>query len=756
MGIVTTVLLGHCAARWLGVLAYRTAPTRSDEQGPEATTGTVEDTGPTVEGVGTVVCCSGGGIKSASFTLGVLQYLRGADSKLPFDQVSHLVGVSGGGYMAAAMIAAMHRSATPADAFMPGSKEERDFRRRTDYLTADSAARLSLGLWMFFGILVNVVFIGGIAIGIGWLAARHAVETYPTIVVAGPSVPEGWRGWVVRQLVPSAALLLLLALVFLTRRNRLGQRVATWITTRRAGEPAATVPSLARAWLDRLPVVLLGSSLLLAALSPGVIAVTWCALEVGSHLPHAVGTVLTEIRKPDFDAARWVGGAMTVAGVLWKLARSTVRGAQRNDQASTLLTFARRRLAPVTGVTVVVLSALTVACVYVDHVISAGRPATAQVDWLGWRTLGIIAALALVWFLFGAANVTSMFPFYRRRLVTGYLGGRPGPPLATLTGGATGRRDSIPALCLSATANVTGSGQGPVGRGGQPFLFGSRIGFSDSILPAGGAEDVESYRTEGRSVDVATAMALSGAAIAPVAGRETRLIGPARLLLALLNVRLGQWVANPYWRTAPEPRSKILRPIVWLNRAMNQPSPGHVVQEAFAELRWEAPYVYVTDGGHYDNLGLVEALRMKPKRVIVIDGSGDTPDEFPTMGRAIATARMDLGVEVYGFNPYSMRRRGRKRTKNPHVAWTRAQAGWHDGTHSCTVDYLKCVLVDGLPWDLRAYALTHPGFPEQTEGLETFDEFGFEAFRQLGYSLAERAADPSTGWASTTPEGRRG
>ena len=56
--------------------------------------------------------------------------------------------------------------------------------------------------------------------------------------------------------------------------------------------------------------------------------------------------------------------------------------------------------------------------------------------------------------------------------------------------------------------------------------------------------------------------------------------------------------------------------------------------------------MYVTDGGHYDNLGLVEALRRGASNIVVLDASGDKADTWFTLGSAMALARSDAGVEI--------------------------------------------------------------------------------------------------------------
>jgi hypothetical protein len=164
-------------------------------------------------------------------------------------------------------------------------------------------------------------------------------------------------------------------------------------------------------------------------------------------------------------------------------------------------------------------------------------------------------------------------------------------------------------------------------------------------------------------------------------------------------------------------------------------SPFQVIEEAVGAPRIQSPYLYLTDGGHYDNLGLVEALRRKPQRIIMLDGSGDPEDEFPAMGDAIATARMDLGVEVEGFNPRPLMR---KKQSHPQKGWSHAEAVHPDGQRT-TIDYVKAVLPKDLSWDLESYRLRDRQFPATSNKYELYDEFDFEAYRRLGWSLVRAA-----------------
>ena len=80
-------------------------------------------------------------------------------------------------------------------------------------------------------------------------------------------------------------------------------------------------------------------------------------------------------------------------------------------------------------------------------------------------------------------------------------------------------------------------------------------------------------------------------------------------------------------------------------RHWHQPDITHLLAEVSGSLHTRN-WLYITDGGHYENLGLVEALRRKPDHLVVIDAAGDAPGQFTTLGQAISMARSETGVQI--------------------------------------------------------------------------------------------------------------
>ena len=195
-----------------------------------------------------------------------------------------------------------------------------------------------------------------------------------------------------------------------------------------------------------------------------------------------------------------------------------------------------------------------------------------------------------------------------------------------------------------------------------------------------------------------------------------------------------------------------------------QPTLGLLWAEAAGRLSYRATWMYVTDGGHYDNLGLVEALRRGATNIIVLDASGDKPDTWFTLGGAMALARTDAGVEI-DLDPTTMVRGGRNLAPGQVVRpWAHGRFYRPQEVEGLPRqgDIWVCKLGwwSGAPWDVLAYARGHSTYPcdGTLEQLYNAGEFG--AYRQLGAATVLDAAKrcrPPLRWvappAQATPAG---
>jgi hypothetical protein len=187
-------------------------------------------------------------------------------------------------------------------------------------------------------------------------------------------------------------------------------------------------------------------------------------------------------------------------------------------------------------------------------------------------------------------------------------------------------------------------------------------------------------------------------------------------------------------RRLSDKRAAAVAGALWY-RAM-QPTLGLLWAEAAGRLSYRDTWMYVTDGGHYENLGLVEALRRGARRIVVLDASGDKANTWSTLGTAMALARADAGVEI-SLDPSSMTRGGQRLAAGQVVRpWTygtfRRPAPAPGLPDDGEIWVCKLGWWNGAPWDVRAYAQSHRTYPCDPTSEQLYDAEEFEAYHQLG------------------------
>jgi len=183
-----------------------------------------------------------------------------------------------------------------------------------------------------------------------------------------------------------------------------------------------------------------------------------------------------------------------------------------------------------------------------------------------------------------------------------------------------------------------------------------------------------------------------------------------------------------------------------------QPTLGMLYAEAAGHTSYRSTWMCVTDGGHYDNLGVVEALRraaaLRVTHILVLDASGDKADTWFTLGGSIALARSDAGIDI-ALNPTKMITA--LKTGGPQLAQGHVVRPWVDGTFTGrdqsgamlqgTVVVCKLGWWTSAPWDVRAYAAGHPAYPTDSTLEQLYDSAEFDAYRELGACSVESAIE---------------
>jgi predicted acylesterase/phospholipase RssA len=212
-------------------------------------------------------------------------------------------------------------------------------------------------------------------------------------------------------------------------------------------------------------------------------------------------------------------------------------------------------------------------------------------------------------------------------------------------------------------------------------------------------------------ISLGTAMAISGAAASPNMGYHS---SPSlAFLMTVFNVRLGWWSGNP----RDEKKWQKAGPVFGL---------WYMLRELFGLTDDESGFVYLSDGGHFENLGIYELVKRRCRFIIACDAGQDKDMNFDDLGNAIRKIRIDLGVAIeINVTPI---RSGKK-----HCALGKIIYRNDDGSEeSGDLIYIKASLCRKEPEDVLNYKSLHDEFPHQTTADQWFDEDQFESYRMLG------------------------
>jgi hypothetical protein len=223
-----------------------------------------------------------------------------------------------------------------------------------------------------------------------------------------------------------------------------------------------------------------------------------------------------------------------------------------------------------------------------------------------------------------------------------------------------------------------------------------------------------------------TAMAISGAAVSPNMGVYTR--DPAlAALMTFFNLRLGYWFGNPRWKLL----NKRKRPLF---------APSYLFAEAFALTNEDRSFVNLSDGGHYDNLGLYELLRRRCRYIIAVDAECDPEYRCTALAWLVRMARIDFGIDINIDIDHLVDRTIKPSKATTH--WLKGEIRYPNGERGHLLYIKSSLLAAGkngrLSADIIEYANRNPAFPHESTADQFFNESQFEAYRRLGQAIAEQ------------------
>ncbi|MEM1401480.1 MAG: hypothetical protein AAGF58_16445, partial [Pseudomonadota bacterium] len=276
---------------------------------------------------------------------------------------------------------------------------------------------------------------------------------------------------------------------------------------------------------------------------------------------------------------------------------------------------------------------------------------------------------------------------------------------------------------------------------------------------------------------LATAMGISGAAANPRSGFAGTgpTTGPVvSFAMAMLSLRLGYWLR---WDDRFGWFEK-------LNPFGNHISPGLLV--ALGRLfsaRWLTDEITgfreITDGGHFENLGLYELVRRRCGLIVVCDGGQDPSASYASFTAAQRRIEEDFGARIEfdveidqhpsNAKKTDMRLSGpqdivmrtpetasfpkdvefaprgyflatiqysQSRDRDPKAPGCRQQAAM--GPEKGLLIYLKSTMLDSLKATTKGYRGANEEFPFDPTSNQFFSSVQFEAYRDVGWAMTEQ------------------
>ncbi len=252
-------------------------------------------------------------------------------------------------------------------------------------------------------------------------------------------------------------------------------------------------------------------------------------------------------------------------------------------------------------------------------------------------------------------------------------------------------------------------------------------------------------RLEGLSVG--QWVGISGAAFSTGLGYRTS--AGLSFLLGFANVRLGYW-----WRpdnpSSPQ-QSKLEALAFWLF-----PVQSYLTSELLARFPGTAaPRWYLSDGGHFENMGGYELIRRQLPRILIVDAEADPDYELEGLANLVRKARIDFGTEILFWDDQRLAREGipgdfrpplgtldqlrrREREQDSRACAAIADVLYAEDSMPGRLLYVKTALCGGEPVDVREYHAKHSEFPHESTADQFFDEAQWESYRRLGQFVGSR------------------
>ena len=315
--------------------------------------------------------------------------------------------------------------------------------------------------------------------------------------------------------------------------------------------------------------------------------------------------------------------------------------------------------------------------------------------------------LAVVLAGFASINRTSMHSYYLSRLCNAFF----------MTANGTEHRSEDILLCslkpntgaplplINTTLSTASSNN---------RLWRERMGMSFTLSPTYCGAPATGYATaqifQSGRLTLGESMTTSGAAVDPDTAQTNN--SALSFLMALLNFRLG------FWTKAPKAAGKMFSHMpYWL-----------IAREMFGVgLSENNNDIHLTDGGHFENLGVYELIHRELPIIIAGDAGADPSSNFSDLGLLIQRVYADFDCQITINTNHMSQTTGLLHDSCFAVGDIRYASG-----KTGKLFYVKSLLTPAAGTQLASFALTDPSFPNDSTANQFYDEEHFDAYRALG------------------------
>lgn len=721
---------------------------------------------------------SGGGIRSASFGLGALQALH---TQCGIEGIDYLSTVSGGGYIGCSLTATLQKSGvefpfTNSDNY-DDTDSVRHIRDYSNYLIPHGALDVVTALGLIGrGLVANTLIVLPVLLFCVWITLlihpnvdslgkpvfliRYIINAYPWL----PLLPSLHGYWF-------TAILVAFNLLFLTFWALFTSMNVGKSATLRGGWVGFSrflfLVTLVTAFFETQPFILW-------VINPTADASDfhtslndhWSSITSSTYLA-TTGTIFGFMATVFAFISKYLGDVVAVA-----------------KRATGWLPWLKKLAAMAALWLAGLLVPILLWFCYLRLVDTGLEHELAPVSYLAAFVLSTVVAL------FINPNRTSLYRLYRDRLSKAFLFDPDGRPELRDENGDLRTfepklyeidTDLCPYPIVNAALNIEGSqyankrgrnadffiftpeytGSGATGYiGSQRIKKDAAVAFNISPRIQRSEKQKEKKKQE-TALDLGTAMAISGAAVSSNMGSST--IKALTFTLAILNIRLGYWLRNPNPGYTDPP---ITRRQDWIMAQLFHLPSFVLFAEMFGQITEKSPKIYLTDGGHIENLGVYSLLKRRCKVIIAVDAEADPTMSFGAFLTLERYARIDLGVIIElpwqtirnrtlevdkAFDKADSDGSAIPSLRGLHCAAGEIQYGPNENEKGILL-YVKASLSGDEDDYILDYKRRYRAFPHETTGDQFFSEEQLEVYRALGFHIMKGLL---TGEASFAVEPRR-